>query len=133
VAILDALRQIPNLKVATRPTAQNPTVILVALEGAKYDLGDLARTVAGTRTRNRAKGAPSAALLLTSQERDGRAAVPGERKTIGPSWEAEADRGGRLARKKRGFKKRRAGRGGARRGDIKKPSPGPDTEYYPRR
>src|SRR5262249_34838948 len=38
VAIMDALARVPNIKVATRPTPQNPTVILVPLDGAKYDL-----------------------------------------------------------------------------------------------
>src|SRR5260370_22264032 len=75
VAIMDALAKVPNIKVATRPTAQNPTVILVPLEGANYDIGDLARTVAGRKTPNRRKGDSSAVLVLTYKERDGEAAA----------------------------------------------------------
>src|SRR5262249_44968123 len=74
-AIMAALARVPSIKVASRPTAQNPTVILVSLDGARYDLGDLARAVAGTQTPNRARGAPSAALLLTYKAGDGKAAA----------------------------------------------------------
>jgi hypothetical protein len=63
-AIATALSKIPNVKVANSPTTKDPTVIVVPLQGARYDLGDLARVVADTKTPNRPKGAPAAALVL---------------------------------------------------------------------
>jgi hypothetical protein len=70
VAIMDALRQVPNIKVANRPTAKNPFTTLVPLDGATYDVGDLARAVAAAKTPNRAKGPPSAWLVLSYKGRD---------------------------------------------------------------
>jgi hypothetical protein len=70
-AVMDALRIIQNMKVAQRPTAKNPVAVVVPLDGAKYDLGDLARTVASAKTPNRTKGAPSAALILRVKSSDG--------------------------------------------------------------
>ena len=64
VAVMNALRQIPKLKVAIRPTTKSPVAILVSHSGANYDVGDLARTVAEATTPNRVKGAPSASLVL---------------------------------------------------------------------
>jgi hypothetical protein len=135
VAIMDALAQVPNIKVATRPTAQNPTVILVALEGAKYDLGDLARTVAGTKTPNRLKGAPSAALVLTYKARDGEAAASRARdlKTICAKLEGVDAKKCQLDTQKKEFQIKLDDKGGAKLADIKKALPGLDTEYYPKR
>src|SRR5262249_38304760 len=70
-AILKAIREIPSLKVAIRPTTKNPVAIVVPLRGASYDVGDLARAVADARTPNRDKGAPSAALVLSYKPREG--------------------------------------------------------------
>ena len=70
VAIIDALRQVPNIKVANRPTAKNPFTTLAPLDGATYDIGDLARAVAAAKTPNRAKGPPSAWLVLSYKGRD---------------------------------------------------------------
>jgi len=135
VAIMDALAQVPNIKVATRPTAQNPTVILVPLEGANYDLGDLARKVAGTKTRNRAKGAPSAALVLTYKERDSEAAAARARdlRTICANLEGVDAQKCQLDTRKKEFQIKLDDKGGAKLADIKKALPGLDTEYYPNR
>jgi hypothetical protein len=135
VAIAAALSQVPNIKVATRPTAQNPTVIVVPLEGAKYDLGDLARTVGGTKTPNRAKGAPSTALLLTYKERDGEAAASLARdlKTICAKLEGVDSKKCQLDIQKKEFQIKLDDKGGAKLADIKAAFPGLDTEYYPKR
>jgi hypothetical protein len=66
-----ALAGVPNAKVAGEPTVKKPSLIVVPLMGAKYDVGDLARTVAGTETPNRDKGAPSASLVLLYKPRAG--------------------------------------------------------------
>jgi hypothetical protein len=133
VAIMDALRQVQNIKVATRPTAQNPTVIVVPLEGAKYDLGDLARTVAGTKTPNRDKGAPSAALLLTYKERDGEAAaLARDLKTTCAKLKGVDAKKCRFDTQKE-FQIKLDDKGGAKLADIKVAFPGLDTEYYPKR
>src|SRR5262249_54899351 len=133
VAIVDALRQVPNIKVATRPTTKNPTVIVVPLEGAKYDLGDLARTVAGTKTPNRDKGAPSTALLLTYKERDGEAAAALARdlKTTCARLKGVDAKKCRFDTQKKEFQIKLDDKGGAKLADIKKALPGLDTEYYP--
>jgi len=135
VAIMGALAQVPNIKVATRPTAQNPTIILVALEGAKYDLGDLARTVAGTKTPNRLQGAPSAVLLLTYKERDDEAAAARARdlKTICPKLEGVDAKKCQLDTQKKEFQIKLDDKGGAKLADIQKALPGLDTENYPKR
>src|SRR5262249_50345518 len=71
-AIMNAIRKIPSVKVAIRPTTRNPIAMVVPLRGANYDVGDLARAVAKAQTPNRAKGAPSAALVLSYKSRKGR-------------------------------------------------------------
>jgi hypothetical protein len=63
-AVGEALRQVPNAKVATLPTTKDPTMLVCGLRGATFDVGDLARAVAKAKTPNRDKGAPSATLLL---------------------------------------------------------------------
>jgi hypothetical protein len=134
MAIMNALAKVPNIKVATRPTAQNPTVILGPLEGAKYDLGDLARKVAGTQTPNRRKGAPSAALVLTYKERDGEAAaLARDLKTICAKLEGVDAKKCRLDTQNKEVQIKLDDRGGAKLADIKKALPGLDTEYYPKR
>jgi hypothetical protein len=135
VAIMDALAQVPDIKVATRPTAQNPTIILAPLEGAKYDLGDLARTVAGTKTTNRLKGAPSAALLLTYKEPDSEAAAARARdlKMICAKLEGVDAKKCQLDAQKKELQIKLDDKGGAKLADIKKAFPGLDTEYYPKR
>jgi hypothetical protein len=135
VAIAAALSQVPNLKVATRPTAQNPTVIVVPLDGAKYDLGELARTVAGAKTPNRAKGAPSASLLLTYKERDDDAAAAPARslKTICARLEGVDAKKCQLDVQRKEVQIKLEDRGGAKLADIKAAFPGLDTEYYPKR
>jgi hypothetical protein len=64
IAIMEALRRVPNIKVANRPTFKDPSMTLVPLDGASYDVGDLARAVSSAKTPNRAKGPPSAWLVL---------------------------------------------------------------------
>ena len=134
-AIMDALKQVPSLKVASRPTAQNPTVILVSLEGAKYDVGDLARTVAGAKTPKRAKGAPSAALLLTYKARDGEAAAALARdlETTCAKLKGVDAKKCRLDTERREFQIKLDDKGDAKLADIKAAFPGLDTEYYPKR
>jgi hypothetical protein len=133
VAIMDALARVSNIKVATRPTAQNPTVILVPLEGATYDLGDLARTVAGTKTPNRPKGAPSAALLLTYKARDSEAALARDLETTCAKLKGVDAKKCRLDTQKKEFQIKLDDKGSAKLADIKSAFPGLDTEYYPKR
>jgi hypothetical protein len=134
VAIVSALSKVPNIKVATRPTVRNPTVILVPLEGAKYDLGDLARTVAGTKTPNRAKGAPSAALLLTYEGLDGgSAALARDLKRICARLKGVDAKRCRLDTQRKELQIKLDDKGGAKLADIKATFPGLGTEYYPKR
>jgi hypothetical protein len=134
VAIMDALARVPNIKVARRPTAQNPTAVLVPLEGAKYDLGELARTVAGTRTPNRAKGAPSAALLLTYKEGGGEAAALARGlETVCAKLKGVDAKKCRLDMKRRELQIKLDDKGDAKLADIKAAFPGLGTEYYPKR
>jgi hypothetical protein len=72
-AVARALAEVPNTKVVDNPTPKKPLVMVVSLRGATYDVGDLARAVAGTRTPNRDKGAPSAVLVLRYERLDGNA------------------------------------------------------------
>jgi hypothetical protein len=69
IAITNALRQLPTAKVASKPTQKNPTTV-VAFDLQKLDVGDLAVAVAGTKTPNQAKGAPSATLVLNYKRND---------------------------------------------------------------
>ena len=64
-AVMDALIHVPNTKVANRLTVRDPVVLVGPLQGAKWDLGQLAQTVAEAKTPSRAKGVPSASLILT--------------------------------------------------------------------
>jgi hypothetical protein len=131
VAIAQALSQIPNIKVATRPTAQNPTVIVGPLTGAKYDLGELAQAVAGTKTPSRVKGAPSTALLLTYKERDREATENLE--TICAKLKGVDAKKCRLDTQKKEVHIKLDDKGGAKLADIKTAVPSFDTEYYPKR
>jgi len=70
-AVEKALSSIPNVKTVNRPSPTKPTIIVVPLMGANYDVGDLAKTVANTKTPNRAKGAPGAVLVLSYKLREG--------------------------------------------------------------
>jgi len=70
-AVMDALIHMPNAKVANRLTVRDPVVLVGPLQGAKWDLGQLAQTVAEAKTPSRSKGVPSASLILTcSAKRD---------------------------------------------------------------
>jgi hypothetical protein len=135
VAIAAALSRIPNIKLATRPTAQNPTVIIAPLERAGYDLGDLARAVAGTQTPNRAKGTPSAALVFTYQEYVGGAAAPLVRdlQTTCARLAGVDAKKCRFDVQKQEFQIKLDDHGGARQADIQAVFPGLSTEYYPKR
>lgn len=134
VTIMEALARVPNIKVATRPTTQNPTVILVPLDGAKYDLGDLARTVAAARIPNRAKEAPSAALLLSYQADGERAAALARNlETICAKLKGIDAKNCRFDAQKKELEIKLDDKGGAKLVDIKSSFPGLDTEYYPKR
>jgi hypothetical protein len=63
-AVGEALRHVPNAKVAIFPTTKDPTMLVGGVRGATFDVGDLARAVAEAKTPNRDKGTPSATLLL---------------------------------------------------------------------
>jgi hypothetical protein len=65
--ITERLSRVPNAKVANAPTPGEPEVVVVPLEGATYDVGDLAIVVAQSPTPNRKKGPPSATLVLRSR------------------------------------------------------------------
>src|SRR5262249_55489864 len=116
---------------ATRPTAQHPTVIVGPLSGATYDLGDLALTVAGTKTPNQAKGTPSASLLLTYKERDREAAENLE--TICAKLKGVDAKKCRRDTQKKEVQITLDDKGGAKLADIKTAFPSLDTEYYPKR
>src|SRR5438034_4776582 len=51
--VMDALVNVPNIKVATRPTVDQPVALVGSLRGATWDVGDLARVVAQTKTSSR--------------------------------------------------------------------------------
>lgn len=74
IAVMHALRNIPNSKVVNRPTAKDPFTTLVPLAGASYELGDLARLISAVKTPSRASVAPSASLVI-SYKRQGDAAA----------------------------------------------------------
>ena len=135
LAIMHALRRVPNMKVANRPSAENPTVILVPLQGAKYDLGDLARAVAGTRMPVQAKGTPSAALALTYKEPDGEAVASLGRdlETICAKLKGVDARKCQFDTSKKEIQIKLDDKGGARLADIKAAFPSLVTEYYPKR
>jgi copper chaperone CopZ len=63
-AVGKSLMQVPNAKVATFPSAKDPTMLVGGVRGATFDVGDLAAAGAQVKTPNRDKGAPSATLLL---------------------------------------------------------------------
>jgi hypothetical protein len=133
VIIMEALARVPNIKVATRPTAQNPTAIVGPLDGAKYDLGDLARTVAAARTPNRAKGAPSTALLLSYQADGERTeALARNLESICAKLKGVDSKNCRFDAQKKEFQIKLDDKGGAKLSDIKAAFPGLDTEYYPK-
>jgi hypothetical protein len=71
-AIADALAALPTVKVATKPTAKEPTAA-VAFDPEKTDVGDLAKVVAGAKTPNRDKGTPTAVLVMRYERLDGNA------------------------------------------------------------
>jgi hypothetical protein len=131
IAIMDALRQLPNIKVANRPTAKDPSTALVPLDGASYDIGDLARAVAAAKTPNRAKGPPSAWLVLSYKGHEER----GMEEALARSLELSCSKlKGVDAKKCRLDTKRKEVRlklddvGGAKLADITAAFPGLDVE-----
>jgi hypothetical protein len=135
VAVATALSQVPNIKVATFPTPENPTVILVPLDGAKYDLGDLAHAITGAKTPNRGKGAPSAALLLTYKADDAQAVLlmAKDLDTICAKLKGVAAKGCKLDTEKRELQIKLDDLGGATLAQIRTAFPKLDSEYYPKR
>src|SRR5262249_11229087 len=106
-----------------------------SLRGATYDLGDLAQTVAGTKTPNQAKGTPTASLLLTYKERDHEATLSLARhlETICAKLKGVDAKKCRLDTQKKEVQIKLHDKGGAKLADIKTAFPRFDTEYYPKR
>jgi hypothetical protein len=70
-AVMKALSLVPNIKVATRPTMKDPTILVGPLRGATYDLGDLAKAVAGVKPSG-TKHSASTSLVFDFRPRDGK-------------------------------------------------------------
>jgi hypothetical protein len=131
VAVMNALRQIPKLKVAVRPTTKSPVAVVVSHRGASYDLGDLARAVAEAQTPNRDKGTPSTSLVLRYKTSKGGAdaeALARNLKTTCSKLKGVEAEKCRLDTERREVHIKLDGKGGARLSEIKSAFPGTSTD-----
>jgi hypothetical protein len=68
-AVGDALHALPSVKLAGKPTKENPTAA-VAFDAKQIDVGAMARAVSGVKAPDPDKGAPSTTLVLHYERLD---------------------------------------------------------------